>query len=95
MKLFATSINPIDYKIRRGDMKDIMPLQLPAILGYDLAGQVVALGEGVTGVKVDALVLAVTEPDLRGVCDLQSRRPGAYAGWRSTPSRPAFCPWCC
>jgi len=42
-------------------MKDIMPLQLPAILGYDLAGQVVALGEGVTGVKVDALVLAMAE----------------------------------
>jgi NADPH:quinone reductase-like Zn-dependent oxidoreductase len=61
VKLFATGINPIDYKIRRGDMKDIMPLQLPAILGYDLAGQVVALGEGVTGVKADALVLALAE----------------------------------
>ncbi len=60
VKLFGTSINPIDYKIRRGEMKEIMPLPLPAILGYDLAGQVVALGEGVTGVKVDALVLAVT-----------------------------------
>ncbi len=61
VKLFATGINPIDYKIRRGDMKDIMPLQLPAILGYDLAGQVVALGEGVTAVKVDAMVLALAE----------------------------------
>jgi NADPH:quinone reductase-like Zn-dependent oxidoreductase len=61
VKLFATSINPIDYKIRRGEMKDIMPLQLPAILGYDLAGQVAGLGEGVTGVKVDDLVLALAE----------------------------------
>jgi NADPH:quinone reductase-like Zn-dependent oxidoreductase len=61
VKLFGASINPIDYKIRRGDMKDIIPLQLPYILGYDLAGQVVALGEGVTGVKVDALVLALAE----------------------------------
>jgi NADPH:quinone reductase-like Zn-dependent oxidoreductase len=61
VKLSSTSINPIDYKIRRGEMKDIIPLQLPAILGYDLAGQVVALGEGVTGVKVDALVLALAE----------------------------------
>ena len=75
VKLFAASINPIDYKIRRGEMKDIIPLQLPAILGYDLAGQVVALGEGVTGVKVDALVLGLAEPDLCGVCHLQSRRP--------------------
>ncbi len=61
VKLFSTSINPIDYKIRRGDMKDEIPLQLPAILGYDVAGQVVALGEGVTGIKVDTLVLALAE----------------------------------
>ena len=61
VKLFSTSINPIDYKIRRGEMKDDIPLQLPAILGYDLAGQVVALGAGVTGVKVDELVLALAD----------------------------------
>jgi NADPH:quinone reductase-like Zn-dependent oxidoreductase len=61
VKLFSTSINPIDYKIRRGEMKDDIPLQLPAILGYDLAGQVVALGEGVAGVKVDAMVMALAD----------------------------------
>jgi NADPH:quinone reductase-like Zn-dependent oxidoreductase len=61
VKLFSTSINPIDYKIRRGDMKEIIPLQLPATLGYDLAGQVVALGEGVTGIEVNALVMAVAD----------------------------------
>jgi NADPH:quinone reductase-like Zn-dependent oxidoreductase len=61
VKLSSTSINPIDYKIRRGDMKEIMPLPLPDILGYDLAGQVVARGEGVTGVEVNDLVLGVTD----------------------------------
>ena len=61
VKLGATSINPIDYKIRRGDMKDIMPLELPTILGYDLAGQVVAFGEGVTGITMDTLVMSVTD----------------------------------
>lgn len=59
VKLIATSINPIDYKIRRGDVKERMPLQLPAILGRDLAGEVVALGEGVTGIKIDSLVMAL------------------------------------
>ena len=54
-------VNPIDYKIRCGDMQEIMPLQLPFIPGYDLAGQVVALGEGVTSVKLDAMVMGVTE----------------------------------
>jgi NADPH:quinone reductase-like Zn-dependent oxidoreductase len=61
VKLSSTSINPIDYKIRRGEMKAIMPIQLPTILGYDLAGQVVALGDGVTGVEVNAFVMAVTD----------------------------------
>jgi NADPH:quinone reductase-like Zn-dependent oxidoreductase len=61
VKMASTSINPIDYKIRRGDMKEIMPLQLPFIPGYDLAGQVVALGEGVTTIKLDALVMGVTD----------------------------------
>lgn len=61
VKLTSTSINPIDYKIRRGDMKDIMPLKLPTIPGYDLAGQVVALGEGVTGLELDTLVMGVTD----------------------------------
>jgi NADPH:quinone reductase-like Zn-dependent oxidoreductase len=61
VKLTSTSINPIDYKIRRGDMKDIMPLKLPTILGYDLAGQIVALGEGVTGIELDTLVMSVTD----------------------------------
>jgi NADPH:quinone reductase-like Zn-dependent oxidoreductase len=61
VKMASTSVNPIDYKIRRGDMQKIMPLQLPFIPGYDLAGQVVALGEGVTSVKLDAMVMGVTE----------------------------------
>src|ERR1700739_3877110 len=61
VKLTSTSINPIDYKIRRGDMKDIMPFKLPIILCYDLAGQIVALGKGVTGIEVDTLVMGVTD----------------------------------
>jgi NADPH:quinone reductase-like Zn-dependent oxidoreductase len=61
VKLIATSINPIDYKIRRGDMKAFMPMNFPVILGRDLAGEVVALGAGVTSVKVDALVLALAD----------------------------------
>jgi NADPH:quinone reductase-like Zn-dependent oxidoreductase len=61
VKVTSTSVNPIDYKIRRGDMKQVMPLQLPTILGYDLAGEIMALGEGVTGLKVGSLVMGVTD----------------------------------
>lgn len=59
VKLVATSINPIDYKLRGGDMKGLMPLNFPAILGRDLAGEIVALGEGVAGLDVKDLVFGL------------------------------------
>ena len=49
VKVAATSLNPVDWKLRRGDLKDAMPLQLPAILGRDVAGTVVSLGSGTQG----------------------------------------------
>jgi NADPH:quinone reductase-like Zn-dependent oxidoreductase len=49
VKVAATSLNPIDWKVRRGDFKNVMPLQLPAILGRDVAGTVVSLGSGAQG----------------------------------------------
>ena len=44
VKVAATSVNPIDFKIMRGYMKDRMPIEFPAILGRDVAGEVVAGG---------------------------------------------------
>jgi hypothetical protein len=52
VKTIAVSINPIDWKLRRGELKEMMPIEFPAILGRDLSGEVFALGEGVTGLKV-------------------------------------------
>lgn len=49
IKVAATSLNPVDWKLRRGDLKDAMPLKLPAILGRDVAGTVVSLGSGTQG----------------------------------------------
>jgi NADPH:quinone reductase-like Zn-dependent oxidoreductase len=52
VKTISVSINPIDWKLRRGDLKEWMPLAFPAILGRDLSGEVVAVGQGVIGLKV-------------------------------------------
>ena len=41
VKVAATSVNSIDWKIRSGAMKDRMPLTFPLILGRDIAGTVV------------------------------------------------------
>ena len=51
VKVSATSVNPIDWKIRRGDLKDRMPLRFPVILGRDVAGEVVEIGSNVTNLK--------------------------------------------
>jgi NADPH2:quinone reductase len=48
--LAATSVNPVDYKLRRYG-PSIAPA-LPAVLGCDVAGTVVAVGGGVTGFNV-------------------------------------------
>jgi NADPH:quinone reductase-like Zn-dependent oxidoreductase len=59
VKTIAVSINPIDWKVRRGDLKNMMPLEFPAILGRDLSGEVAALGEGVTGLKAGERVFGL------------------------------------
>lgn len=48
IRLIAAGINPIDWKLRSGAMKDFMPLQFPAILGYDYSGVVHSVGKGAT-----------------------------------------------
>jgi NADPH:quinone reductase-like Zn-dependent oxidoreductase len=42
-------VNPIDWKLRAGYLKQYMPVTLPTIPGLDVAGTVEAVGEGVTG----------------------------------------------
>lgn len=46
VRVYATSINPLDYQVRRGDYADLVPL--PAITGHDVSGVVEAVGPGVT-----------------------------------------------
>lgn len=39
VKVHAASVNPIDWKMRRGLLKDIFPLTFPRTLGRDCAGE--------------------------------------------------------
>jgi NADPH:quinone reductase-like Zn-dependent oxidoreductase len=45
----ATAVNPIDWKQRSGALREMMPLELPAIPGIDVAGVVDEVGDGVNG----------------------------------------------
>jgi NADPH:quinone reductase-like Zn-dependent oxidoreductase len=49
----ATSVNPVDWKIREGYLQGAYPHHLPIVPGWDVAGVVEAVGPAVgTGVKV-------------------------------------------
>ncbi len=49
IRVRASSLNPLDVKLRAGDLRWVMPLRFPAVLGFDLAGEIEALGAGVSG----------------------------------------------
>jgi NADPH:quinone reductase-like Zn-dependent oxidoreductase len=59
VRVRATSVNPIDLKIRNGSAAKRMGVELPAILGRDLAGDVVRAGEGVVGFEKGQRVMAM------------------------------------
>ncbi|MHB9841685.1 zinc-dependent alcohol dehydrogenase family protein [Paraburkholderia terrae] len=51
IRVHASGVNPIDYKIRKGQATFAMP-ELPAVLGTDAAGVVTEVGTGVEGFAV-------------------------------------------
>lgn len=73
----ATSVNPVDYKIRRHG--PALAPELPAVLGADVAGEVVAVGAGVTAFKVGDSVYG-SAGGVRGL-------PGAYAEYINADAR--------
>jgi len=58
IKTRVSGVGPTDLKIRRGDLNGVFPLPEPAVLGFETAGTVDAVGRGVTGVAVGDEVAA-------------------------------------
>ena len=48
IEIHAASLNPIDFKIVRGDLKRVSKYQLPRTFGFDGSGVVLAVGAHVT-----------------------------------------------
>ena len=51
IKVRAASVNPLDWKMRAGLVKEIFPLTFPATLGRDVSGTVEEAGDNVTQFK--------------------------------------------
>ena len=58
VKVFASSINPIEWKMRKGALKLLTGSSFPVTLGFDVSGEVVEIGEQVTRFKPGDLIYA-------------------------------------
>lgn len=48
VRVHAASVNPVDWKQRKGRHKLILKVKFPAVVGYDIAGEIVECGAEVT-----------------------------------------------
>jgi NADPH:quinone reductase-like Zn-dependent oxidoreductase len=74
VRVHATGVNPIDWKVREGHMKDFWPHKFPLILGWDLSGVVEELGPSPAAAgrfKIGDEVYSLPDPT----------RNGAYADY--------------
>ena len=47
VRVRAAGLNPVDYKVREGYLADKFPHHFPVVLGWDVAGEVEAVGPAV------------------------------------------------
>lgn len=58
VRVIASSVNPVDWKMASGAARLIMPVTFPWVPGFDIAGEVVELGPKVSSLSVGMLVHA-------------------------------------
>src|SRR3546814_17918511 len=66
VKVAAAGVTPVDWKVRAGYLKAVMPFTFPTILGNELAGTIEEIGEGVTTLSVGAHVHGAEIASARG-----------------------------
>lgn len=74
VRVQAAGVNPIDWKIRQGRLRLLLPARFPLVLGFDVAGEVAAVGPEVADFEPGDPVYAM----------LDSRHGGGYAEYAVT-----------
>ncbi|EOX93814.1 Oxidoreductase, zinc-binding dehydrogenase family protein [Theobroma cacao] len=59
LKLEATSLNPVDWKMQKGLLRPFLPRKFPYIPGTDVAGEVIKVGPGVKNYNAGDKVVAM------------------------------------
>ncbi|MGM0921288.1 MAG: NADP-dependent oxidoreductase [Bacillota bacterium] len=62
----ASGVNPVDWKVRQGYLKEDFPYKLPLILGWDASGKVSAVGSNVKEFQVGEDVFFRPEMEKQG-----------------------------
>ncbi|EHA8590823.1 chloroplast envelope quinone oxidoreductase [Cocos nucifera] len=84
LKLEATSINPVDWKIQKGMLRPFLPSKFPFIPCADVAGEVIEVGPGVSSFRAgDKVVAMLNFPNGGGLAEF------AVAPVALTVSRPS------
>jgi 2-desacetyl-2-hydroxyethyl bacteriochlorophyllide A dehydrogenase len=79
VKVYASSVNPVDWKIRAGQLQFLTGYKFPLVLGFDVAGEVVEVGASVTRFQPGDKIFAY----------LDSLPGGAYAEYAVVSERVA------
>ena len=66
LRTVFAAVNPADVKWRAGMFRRLVPVPLPHILGYDVAGIVDAVGSAVTRFRAGARVVGMLDPVIKG-----------------------------
>jgi NADPH:quinone reductase-like Zn-dependent oxidoreductase len=74
VRVRAAGVNPIDWKIRQGRLRLLLPARFPLVLGFDVAGEVAAIGPEVADFEPGDPVYAM----------LDGRHGGGYAEYAVT-----------
>lgn len=78
VKVHRAALNPVDWKIREGYMKDTVPQNFPATLGSDFSGVIEEISEDVTGFEIGEEVFGSAIVSLGG--------SGSFAEYLITPA---------
>lgn len=77
IKVYAAGVNPLDWKVREGYLKEVLPVEFPLTLGWDVSGVVETVGSKVTNFQVGDAVYSCSN----------AARNGAYAEYIAVNSR--------
>ena len=78
LRVGAASLNPIDFKLLRGDLRRVQALSFPVTLGFDASGVVDAIGPGTSRFKIGDRVFVRASRDTLGAFAQYTVQPEAF-----------------